>query len=77
MSQLNNPKDVSLNEKETQILKLICEDMTTKEIALQMELSPRTVETLKINLKEKCRVRTYPALVVFAVRSGLVSIFPN
>src|SRR6266850_7699304 len=46
-------QEVSLSEKELTILKLMCEEKTTKEIADMVEISPRTVEAIRDKLKTK------------------------
>lgn len=64
---------VKLSEKETDVLKLICQEYTTSEIAEQVFLSPRTVEGLRAGLLEKIGVRNTAGLVMFAVKNGIVS----
>jgi len=47
--------DVNLTEKELTVLKLMCEEKTTKEIADIVDISPRTVEAIRDKLKTKNR----------------------
>jgi DNA-binding NarL/FixJ family response regulator len=64
--------EVFLNDKEIMILKLICEERSTKEIADLVELSPRTVEAIRDKLKIKTGTKSLAGLVMFAVKAGLV-----
>ena len=62
-----------LTSRERQILQLIAEGKTNKQIAGLFFISVKTVETHKANLKEKLEVRTIADLVKYAVRKGIVS----
>ena len=62
---------VQLNDRETEILKLICKECTTAEIAEQLYLSQRTVEGLRTGMLEKVGVRNTAGLVLFAAKNGL------
>ena len=66
------PQDVDLNEKEKTILKLMCEEKSTKEIADIVDLSPRTVEAIRDKLKTKTGTKSMAGLVMYAVKAGLV-----
>jgi DNA-binding NarL/FixJ family response regulator len=68
----NRPVDVQLNDKEVTILRLMCEEKSTKEIADIVELSPRTVEAIRDKLKTKTGTKTMAGLVLYAVKAGLV-----
>lgn len=73
MLELNKPKDVTLTEKEIEVLALICEEKSTKEIATTLKLSPRTVEGRRDKIKDKTGAKGYAGLVIFAYRAGIVS----
>jgi DNA-binding NarL/FixJ family response regulator len=64
--------DVHLSEKEITILKLMCEEKCTKEIADLVDLSPRTVEAIRDKLKTKTGVKSMAGLVMYAVKAGIV-----
>ena len=64
--------EVNLNEKEVTILKLMCEEKSTKEIADIVDLSPRTVEAIRDKLKTKTGVKSMAGLVMYAVKAGIV-----
>ncbi|HEV7621888.1 MAG TPA: response regulator transcription factor, partial [Flavisolibacter sp.] len=64
--------EVNLTEKEITILKLMCEEKSTKEIADMVDLSPRTVEAIRDKLKTKTGVKSMAGLVMYAVKAGIV-----
>ena len=64
--------EVHLTEKEITILKLMCEEKSTKEIADMVDLSPRTVEAIRDKLKTKTGVKSMAGLVMYAVKAGIV-----
>ena len=68
----NSPQDINLSEKEVTILKLMCEEKTTKEIADIVEISPRTVEAIRDKLKTKTGAKSMAGLVMYALKSGII-----
>lgn len=65
--------DVTLNEKELTILKLMCEEKSTREIASAVDLSPRTVEAIRDKLKTKTGSKSLAGLILYAVKAGIVA----
>jgi DNA-binding NarL/FixJ family response regulator len=63
---------VNLNERETDFLRYACTEMTYKEIAEKMFVSPRTIDGYRDDLFEKLRVKTRVGLVMYAIRNGIV-----
>lgn len=61
-----------LSEREAEVLRLICEELTTPEIADKLYLSPRTVEGYRKQLLEKTGARNTAGLVLWAVRQGIM-----
>lgn len=66
------PNPVKFSDKEIRILKLISEDKTTDEISKEVFLSPRTIETIRQNMKSKIGVKTIAGLVMYAMRNKLL-----
>jgi DNA-binding NarL/FixJ family response regulator len=64
--------DVKLTDKETAVLKYMCEEKTTKEIADLVDLSPRTVESIRDKLKMKTGAKSMAGLVMYAVKAGII-----
>jgi DNA-binding NarL/FixJ family response regulator len=63
-----------LSEKEIEFLKLAATELTYKEIAAQMHLSPRTVDGYRESLFVKLDVKSRVGLVLFAIKHGLVKV---
>ena len=66
------PTPVKFNEKEISILKLIAQDKTTEEISKEVYLSPRTIETIRQNMKTKVGAKTIAGLVMYGMRNKLI-----
>jgi DNA-binding NarL/FixJ family response regulator len=66
------PLDTKLTDKEITVLKLMCEEKSTKEIADAVDLSPRTVEAIRDKLKTKTGAKSMAGLVMFAVKTGII-----
>ena len=64
--------DVELKKKKKNILKLMCDEKSTKEIADIVDLSPRTVEAIRDKLKSKTGTKSMAGLVMYAVKAGIV-----
>ena len=63
-----------LSERELEIVKLICQEKSTKEIAEELFISPRTVDTHRKNIAKKTGVKTIVGLIKFAFANQLVKI---
>jgi DNA-binding NarL/FixJ family response regulator len=63
-----------ITRRERDVLCMIAEGMTTKEIAAKLFLSPRTVETHRRNIMDKLGVRGVAELTQFAIREGLITL---
>lgn len=61
-----------LTQRELEILKLICEELSTAEIAEKLFISPRTVETHRKHILQKTQVKTIVGLIKFAINNNLV-----
>lgn len=66
------PNPVKFSEKELKILKCLAEDKTTEEISKEVFLSPRTIETIRQNMKQKVGAKTIAGLVMYAVKNKLI-----
>lgn len=65
--------EIRLNEKEIEILQLICQEYTAAEIGKKIFLSTRTIEGIRSVLLEKVGVRNTAGLVMYAVKNGIVA----
>ena len=63
---------VNFNEKELKILQLLAQDKTTEEISKTIFLSPRTIETIRQNMKAKVNAKTIGGLIMYGMRNKLI-----
>jgi DNA-binding NarL/FixJ family response regulator len=61
-----------LTTRERELLQLVAEGRSTKEIASQLNLSPHTVDTHRGNIMHKLNVHSVPELILYAVRRGII-----
>ena len=60
-----------ISKKELQFLKLCCSELTYKEIADQMFVSPRTVDNYREALFLKLNLKSRSGLVLYAIQNGI------
>jgi DNA-binding NarL/FixJ family response regulator len=60
--------------KEIEIIQLICQENTNKEIGIKLFLSPRTVEGYRLKILEKMNVKSTAGIVIYAVKNGLYTL---
>jgi len=65
---------VQLTEKEIGFLKLVCSEMTYKEIADKMFLSARTIDGYRDALFDKLNVKTRVGLVMYTIKNAIVTL---
>lgn len=66
--------DVHLKEKEITFLKLACSEMTYKEIAEKMALSPKTIDNYRNELFIKLKVKNRVGLVMYAIKNKIYTL---
>jgi DNA-binding NarL/FixJ family response regulator len=69
--RVQDPYDL-LTEREREVLQLLAEGKSNKEVATVLDLSPHTVETHRTNLMQKLGVHNTAEIVLFAVRKGII-----
>jgi DNA-binding NarL/FixJ family response regulator len=62
-----------LTSRQREILQLVAEGKSTKEIAYELDIGIKTVESHRLQLMDRLNIHDVPGLVRYAVRSGLVS----
>lgn len=72
-SKKNKPDHNGITAREREILQLIVEGYTSKEIADNLYISPRTVDTHRANLMEKLELRNIAELVRYSIENDIVS----
>jgi two-component system invasion response regulator UvrY len=65
---------VSLSTKEIDFLKLVCTELTYKEIADKMYMSPRTIDGYRDTLFGKLNMKTRIGLALYAIKNGIVTL---
>ncbi|MCA0366068.1 MAG: response regulator transcription factor [Bacteroidetes bacterium] len=65
---------VQFQAREQEFLELVCTELTYKEIADKMCLSPRTIDGYRENLFLKLELKSRTGLVLFAIKNGLVVV---
>lgn len=61
-----------LTKREIEVLQLISQELTTEQIASQLQVSVPTIETHRHNLFQKLRVKSVVGLIKEAIRQGLI-----
>jgi DNA-binding NarL/FixJ family response regulator len=62
-----------LTTREREVLHLLAEGKTNKEVASILELSPHTIETHRSNIFEKLDLHNGAELILYAVRKGVIA----
>jgi DNA-binding NarL/FixJ family response regulator len=73
-STLKGERNGGLTHRELQVLQMIVDGKSNKEIAIALELSANTVAVHRANIMNTLRVHKTAELVVYAIRSGLVNV---
>lgn len=73
---LNQPNDVpnlpDLTTREREVVQLIAEGLTTRDIAATLHISVKTVETHRVNIMKKLNTKSQADIVKYAIKKGLV-----
>ncbi len=69
-----NPAFVVLTDREREALQLVSEGKSTKDVADQLNISVKTVETHRRNIMEKLNLHSMAELTKYAIREGITSI---
>lgn len=64
----------SLNQREIEFLNLACSERTYKEVAREMNLSPKTIDGYRENLFNKLEVKSRVGMVLYAIKNQMVDI---
>jgi DNA-binding NarL/FixJ family response regulator len=71
---LKGERNAGLTPREVEILQLICDGKSNKEIAAQLDLSANTVAVHRANIMDALGIHKTAELVVYAIRNGLVNV---
>jgi len=70
---LTEPSWEKLTKREREVLKLIAEGRSTKEIAAYLSLSPKTIEKHRTSMMKKLDLHNVSAVTVYAIKNGFVT----
>jgi DNA-binding NarL/FixJ family response regulator len=70
----NTGTEAELTERELGVLKLLCNGLSTAEIAETMRLSPKTIETHRSKLLQKTGIKNSISLVLYALKNKIIEI---
>ena len=65
--------DLKLSDRETNIIRLICFECTSKEIAFKLKISKRTVEGHRTRIMDKLGARSIAGIITYAVGAGIIT----
>lgn len=65
------------SDKEKEIIRLICEEKTSKEIGELLFMSSRTVEGHRVKILEKMNVKTTAGIAIYAIKNGIYEAYPD
>ncbi len=71
INHLPPPPAGTFTEHELEIIRLICQEYSSKEIAEKVFLGERTVESYRHKIFQKCGVKNMAGLVIYALRTGI------
>lgn len=70
----NSSQKISLSEREREVLQLLANGKSSKEIAYELHISTKTVDTHRRQIMNKVHLYSVPELTKYAIRCGLTSI---
>ncbi len=70
----SHPESSQLTDREREVLQLIAEGVSTKQIAFKLDVSVKTIETHRRNIMKKLEAKSIADLVKHGIRMGLTSL---
>ncbi|MGB7581190.1 MAG: response regulator transcription factor [Sedimentisphaerales bacterium] len=74
LSQQGQPDGPTLSDREREVLQLLAEGKSTKQIALQIHVSAKTIESNRRNIMDKLKINSVAELTKYAVREGITPL---
>jgi DNA-binding NarL/FixJ family response regulator len=68
------PVDELLTPREREVLRMLAEGKTSKEMGRALKVSPRTIDTYRCHMMKKLRISSTAELTKYAIRQGITSI---
>jgi DNA-binding NarL/FixJ family response regulator len=74
MKRVGDENDIGpLTDRQSQVLKMIAEGLSTKQISAQLGLSTKTIDTFRAQIMERLQIFDIPGLVRYAIRNKIIS----
>lgn len=73
-SNTSSGKNITFNDKEKRIIKYLCEEYSSDEIAKMMFLSKKTIDGIRLKIKNDLNVRNSFGIAKYAIKNGLYNI---
>jgi DNA-binding NarL/FixJ family response regulator len=74
LSEKYQPEAPDLTEREREVLQLLAEGKSTKQVAIQLHVSTKTIESNRRNIMGKLKIHSVPELTKYAIREGLTPL---
>ena len=74
LSKQYQPDGLILSDREREVLQLLAEGKSTKQIALQIHVSAKTIESNRRNIMDKLKINSVAELTKYAVREGITPL---
>ena len=74
LEPITKTKARDLTPREIEVVRLIWEEYSAKEIGLKLDISPRTVEAHRWNIARKLRAKSSVGIVKFALLAGIIKL---
>jgi DNA-binding NarL/FixJ family response regulator len=74
VSKAESPRSANLSNREREVLQLLAEGNSTKQIALKLHISAKTVETHRRQIMDKLDIHSVAELTKYAIRKGFTSL---
>lgn len=74
LSKQDQPNGPTLSDREREVLQLLAEGKSTKQIALSLHVSTKTIESNRRNIMDKLSINSVAELTKYAVREGLTPL---
>ena len=71
---LDFSKSITFTKREVEIIKMVCREMSTKQIANSLFISSRTVENHKKNIMEKTQTKNFIGVILYAMKINVINI---
>src|SRR5579863_3234379 len=72
LQQLSRQQITALTVREAEIIQLLCEGKSNKEVADHLGLSTRTIENHRANIMDKLHLRSFSELMRYAIRNAII-----